>query len=94
MSQARGNEARWCGVPLPTVFTREDRAMRVFLGIILGVFLTIASVFIVDTLTTGPTATAQTSVERRPMVNWDVVGKNWHVFTERVRYGWNRLSTG
>jgi len=69
--------------------------MRVFLGIIIGIFLTIASTFIVDTLTTGPgTATAQTTVERKPMVNWDVVGKNWHVFSARVRYGWNRLSTG
>jgi len=51
---------------------------------------------VVDSVTTGPasTAAAQTDVTRRPMVNWDVVGRNWHVFTERVRYGWNRLSTG
>ncbi len=69
--------------------------MRVFLGMVLGVFLTIASTYVIDSLTTGPaTATAETTVQRRPMVNWDVVGKNWHVFAERVRYGWNRLSTG
>ena len=70
--------------------------MRVFLGVILGFFLTIASAYVVDSVTTGPasTAAAQTDVTRRPMVNWDVVGRNWHVFTERVRYGWNRLSTG
>jgi len=69
--------------------------MRVFLGIVIGIVLTIASTFIVDTLTTGPgTATAQTTVDRKPMVNSVAVGKNWHVFSERVRYGWNRLSTG
>ena len=39
-------------------------------------------------------AAAQSEVARRPMVNWDVVGRNWHVLTERVRYGWNRLSAG
>jgi hypothetical protein len=69
--------------------------MRVFLGIILGVFLTIASAYVIDSLSNGPaSATAVTSVQPKPMVNWDVVDKNWHVFAERVRAGWNRLSTG
>jgi len=73
-----------------------EPVMRVFLGMILGVFLTIASAYVVDSLTTGPAnaGASATTVERKPMVNWDVVGKNWHVFTERVRYGWNRLSAG
>jgi hypothetical protein len=69
--------------------------MRVFLGIILGIFLTIASAYVIDSLTTGPaTATAETTVQQRPMVNWDVVGANWHGFTESVRLGWNRLTRG
>jgi hypothetical protein len=68
--------------------------MRVFLGIVIGVFLTIASAYVIDSVTTGP-ATAgagATTVARRPMVNWDVVDQNWHAFTESVRLGWNRLT--
>jgi hypothetical protein len=69
--------------------------MRVFLGMILGVFLTIASAYVIDSLANGPAgATAETTVQPKPMVNWDVVDRNWHVFAERVRTGWNRLSTG
>jgi hypothetical protein len=69
--------------------------MRVFLGIVLGVFLTIASAYVIDSLANGPAgAAAETSVQAKPMVNWDVVDRNWHVFAGRVRAGWNRLSTG
>ena len=35
--------------------------MRVFLGIILGVFLTIASAYVIDSVTTGPAGTPRTS---------------------------------
>ena len=68
--------------------------MRVFLGIIIGVFLTIASAYVIDSVTTGP-ATAgapATTTARRPMVNWDVVDHHWQAFTESVRLGWNRLT--
>ena len=67
--------------------------MRLFLGIILGVFLTIASAYVIDSVTTGPaTASAETTVQRRPMVNWEVVDHNWHAFAQSVRLGWNRLA--
>jgi hypothetical protein len=67
--------------------------MRVFLGIILGCFLTIAAAYVIDSVTTGPaTAGAEATVQRRPMVNWDVVDRNWHAFAESVRIGWNRLA--
>ena len=67
--------------------------MRVLLGIILGVFLTIAGAYVIDSVTTGPaTAGADATVARRPMVNWDVVDHNWHAFTDSVRNGWNRLT--
>jgi hypothetical protein len=67
--------------------------MRVFLGIILGVFLTIASAYVIDSMMTGPaTAGAEATVQRKPMVNWDVVDHNWTTFTRSVRTGWNRLT--
>ena len=65
--------------------------MRVFLGIIIGVFLTIASAYVIDSMNTGPATAGATAPAQRPMVNWDVVDHNWHVFTDRVRHAWNRL---
>jgi hypothetical protein len=68
--------------------------MRLFLGIIIGVFLTIASAYVIDSVTTGPNTAGATitAPARRPMVNWDVVDHNWQAFTESVRLGWNRLT--
>lgn len=69
--------------------------MRVFLGIILGVFITIAGAYVYDSMTLGTvTATTQSQAGdvTKPMVNWDVVDRNWRVFTDRVRHTWNRLT--
>ena len=69
--------------------------MRVFLGIILGVFITIAGAYIYDSMTVGTavaTAQAPGGDATKPMVNWDVVDRNWRVFTDRVRHAWNRLA--
>jgi hypothetical protein len=78
---------------------KGEQVMRVLLGIILGVFLTIAGAYVIDSVTTGPAtagagagAGADATVARRPMVNWDVVDHNWHAFTDSVRNGWNRLT--
>ena len=68
--------------------------MRVFLGILLGVFITIAGAYIYDSMTVGPvTTTVQvpTGDVKKPMVNWDVVNNDWRIFTDRVRHTRNRL---
>jgi hypothetical protein len=68
--------------------------MRVFLGVLLGIFITIAGAYIHDSMTVGTavaTAQAPAGDVTKPMVNWDVVDHNWHVFTDRVRHAWNRL---
>ena len=68
--------------------------MRLFLGILLGVFITIAGAYIYDSMTVGTaaaTAQAPAGDVTKPMVNWDVVDHNWHVLTDRVRHTWNRL---
>jgi hypothetical protein len=68
--------------------------MRVFLGILLGVFITIAGAYIYDSMTVGTavaTAQAPAGDVTKPMVNWDVVDRNWRAFTDRVRHTWNRL---
>lgn len=61
--------------------------MRLLLGIILGVILTIAGTYLYDSSTgreaNGLTSTAASG--QAPMVNWDVVSTNWNVFTANVR---------
>jgi hypothetical protein len=63
--------------------------MRFLLGIIVGIGLTIGGAYLYDsgTATEGSTATAA-----RPMVNWDVVDRNWDRATSRVRREWDRLA--
>ena len=59
--------------------------MRVFLGMTLGAFLTIAATYSYDVLTGRIGNSVATAVDERPMVNWVVVGKNWHAFESSVR---------
>ena len=74
--------------------------MRVFLGIIIGIVLTIGCAYISDSLATGslitgPTTTGPTSAsaqQHKPVVNWDVVGDNWHSLATRVRQAWTQLA--
>ncbi len=67
--------------------------MRLLPGIILGVFLTIGFAYVYDVSTARPSEpTAQTSVEQRPMVNWDIVSRNWQGLSLSVRNTWNKLA--
>lgn len=69
--------------------------MRVLFGIVLGVALTICVAFISDSWATGPSTTTgsgSTVVEHRQMVNWDVVGENMRIASERIRATWTRIS--
>ncbi len=67
--------------------------MRLPLGVILGFVLTVGFAYVYDASTTHPSeTTAQTSIERRPMVNWDVVSVNWQGWSLHVRNTWNRLA--
>jgi hypothetical protein len=60
--------------------------MRILFGMILGALVTIGGAYVYDGRIAERTAT------ERPMVNWDVVGKNWNLLTVRVRDEWNRLT--
>ena len=61
--------------------------MRVLIGIILGVVLTIGGAYLYDSHSASAAISAQ-----RPMVNWDVVSNNWSRWTERARAEWVRLT--
>ena len=74
--------------------------MRVFLGMVLGVLVTISGAYVADSIATGPQvastppAEQRTEVpgERRTMVNWDVVGRRWESLKQRVENEWIRMS--
>ncbi|MGB6542872.1 MAG: hypothetical protein WBF03_18605 [Xanthobacteraceae bacterium] len=76
--------------------------MPVLLGVILGVFLTIAGAFAYDS-STGRAANglpAASAGGHPPMVNWDVVSDNWHGLQTNLRNagadiqrGWKRLAS-
>jgi len=62
--------------------------MRIIFGMILGAIITVIGAYSYDvlsgkTVTTDPTAVATN--DERPMVNWDVVGKNWQNIETSVR---------
>ena len=64
--------------------------MRFLLGIIVGIGLTIGGAYLYDSMgTTDPAANATAA---RPMVNWDVVDRNWQRASSRVRQEWDRLA--
>ena len=81
--------------------------MRVLLGLILGVLLTISVAYINDHVAAGsgtttvvrttdgsgnPVRTTTDTTTRKMWVNWDVVDNDWQGFTARVRHAWNQLS--
>jgi len=57
--------------------------MRLILGIIIGVSLTVGGAYIAD---------AVVGTAAKPMVNWDVVVKNIDAVTALARAGWKRIA--
>jgi hypothetical protein len=57
--------------------------MRLLFGIILGAALTVGAAYISDT--------AKSGADARPMVNWDVVAKNFDTLTVMIKQGWAKL---
>ncbi len=67
--------------------------MRFLLGIIVGVGLTIGGAYIYDsTVAANSGDSSSNATAARPMVNWDVVDKNWQRATNRVRREWDKLA--
>ena len=76
-------------------------AMQVFLGMILGVLLTIGAAFVYDS-GSGRAANGLTITSAEghaPMVNWDVVSHDWEGVKQRlhevavdVERGWKRIT--
>jgi hypothetical protein len=63
--------------------------LRVFLGIILGILLTVGSAYIADSFRPS---TSTDELATRPMVNWEVVEHNFRGLSARIQEGWSRLT--
>ena len=59
--------------------------MRLILGIILGAAITIGGAYVSD-------STSKSAPDARPMVNWDVVAKNFDAVSAMVKSGWTKLT--
>jgi hypothetical protein len=62
--------------------------MRLILGMILGAALTVGGAYISDTAMKPAPGT-----EARPMVNWDVVGRNTDSVVTMIKTGWAKLTS-
>jgi hypothetical protein len=68
--------------------------MRFFLGMIVGILLTVGGAYLYDSATTPSTETTgsiASSIDR-PMVNWEVVDNNWSRWTSQLRQEWHKLA--
>jgi hypothetical protein len=70
--------------------------MRLILGILIGIGITIGAAYIHDANTATPPSASDgsqtaTEVTGRPVVNWDVLGAITHDWSEWVRTEWNKL---
>jgi hypothetical protein len=67
--------------------------LRVFIGIILGILLTVGTAYVTDALRPG-TGHGTDETAARPMVNWDVVDQNLRALSSHIQEGWTRLTKG
>jgi len=75
--------------------------MRLVIGMILGVLVTVATAFVYDSITwRAPNGLTIASAEgRAPVVNWDVVRHNWDSLKQQLHdaaldleRGWRRIA--
>jgi hypothetical protein len=76
--------------------------MRVFLGVIIGIVLTVVTAFAYDNVTGRATngLSVSTASGQAPVVNWEVVDANWRgveallrATVADVERGWKRLTS-
>jgi len=64
--------------------------MRLLLGIVIGVVLTVSVAFVADNW--NEPAKASGAADHRTMVNWNVVDENLRIVRDRAREVWTKLS--
>jgi hypothetical protein len=73
--------------------------MRVLLGIVLGVLITVGAALLYDSSTGRIPNGLRSTEENAPIVNWDVVSRDWDGVKQRlhdaavdVERGWKRIT--
>ena len=67
--------------------------MRTLIGMIFGCFLTIAIVYVHDSMATSAVGSSAAGTISRAIVNWDVAASEWGHVEEGVRTAWLKLKT-
>jgi hypothetical protein len=69
------------------VFHGPERktAMRFIFGVIIGSLLTVGGAYVSDKVSSA-------TPDAKPMVNWDVVAKNWDHVTTLARESWKKIT--
>jgi hypothetical protein len=67
--------------------------MQTFVGMILGMLLLVAGVYIYDSMATSTVAKGQVATANRTIVNWDVAETNWSALKVRAHDDWIKLSS-
>lgn len=60
--------------------------MRFIFGLIIGCLLTVGTAYVSDKVTAS-------TPDAKPMVNWDVVAKNWDHVTTLARESWKKITS-
>jgi hypothetical protein len=63
--------------------------MRIFIGMIFGCLLTVAAVWIHDSMATNNGAQADSA---NRIVNWDVAARKWNDISETALLAWKKLT--
>ena len=67
--------------------------MQLFLGMILGALLLVASVDLYDSIQTSSVASGQVAQNNRTIVNWDVAASDWRALKARAHEDWIKISS-
>jgi hypothetical protein len=65
--------------------------MRVLIGIILGVVLTVGTAYIYDSHNALAAQNAPGATQKT-LVNWDIAAAEWQRLTQRARVEWGRIA--
>ncbi len=68
--------------------------MRTFFGMIVGCLLTVAVVYVHDSMAVPGGADSAQARTSRAIVNWDVAKSEWGQVTETARMAWLKLRAG
>ncbi len=69
--------------------------MQTFVGMILGMLLLVAGVYVYDSMSTSTVATSTNgqAMASRTIVNWDVAAVDWKALKVRAHDDWIKLSS-